>query len=70
MAYVTSRSASPSIMDRVALLVKMVKLSVENRMVYNRTVAELSGLSDRDLSDMGINRFAIREIAREAAYSK
>ena len=70
MAYVTSRSASPSIMDRATSLVKMVKLSAENRRIYNRTVAELSGLSDRELADLGINRFSIPQIAHEAAYSK
>jgi uncharacterized protein YjiS (DUF1127 family) len=32
----------------------------------NRTVAELSALSDRELSDLGFVRSDIRRIAREA----
>ena len=31
---------------------------------YRETVAELSRLSDRDLADLGINRFEIEGIAR------
>jgi uncharacterized protein YjiS (DUF1127 family) len=33
---------------------------------YNRTVAELNALSNRDLSDLGISRTDIARIAREA----
>jgi uncharacterized protein YjiS (DUF1127 family) len=33
---------------------------------YNRTVKELNGLSNRDLADLGLNRFDIERIAREA----
>ncbi len=70
MAYVNSRSASVSISDRFGALVKMVKDAVERRQVYAVTVRELSALSDRDLTDMGISRLAISDVAREAAYTK
>lgn len=33
---------------------------------YNRTVRELNGLSNRDLADLGLTRFDIERIAREA----
>ena len=69
MAYVNSRSASLSISDRVANVVKMVKDAVERRRVYTVTVRELSGLSDRDLSDIGMSRGNIEDLAREAAYT-
>lgn len=69
MAYVNSRSASLSISDRVANVVKMVKDAVERRRIYTATVRELSGLSDRDLSDIGLSRGNIEDLAREAAYS-
>ena len=36
--------------------------------VYRRTLGELSALSDRELSDLGIHRSAIRSIAHKAAY--
>ncbi len=68
MAYVNSRSATVSISDRVANLVKSVKDAVERRRVYTQTVRELSGLSDRDLTDLGLARGNIHELAREAAY--
>ena len=35
---------------------------------FRRALDELSGLSDRDLSDLGIARANIRGIAHEAAY--
>ena len=38
----------------------------EFRRVYN----ELSGMSDRDLADIGISRGMIRSIAIEAGYGK
>ena len=34
---------------------------------YNRTVTELSGLTNRELADLGIARADINRIAREAA---
>lgn len=70
MAYVNSRSATVSISDRFGALVKLVKEAIERRQIYATTVAELSSLSDRDLTDMGISRLAITDVAREAAYSK
>ncbi len=33
---------------------------------YSRTVTELEALSNRDLADLGINRYDINRIAREA----
>lgn len=34
---------------------------------YNRTVSELSHLSNRELADLGISRSDISRVAREAA---
>lgn len=36
--------------------------------VYRKTVAELSQLSNRELSDLGMSRAAIKGIAYETAY--
>ncbi len=36
--------------------------------IYNRTLAELSQLDDRGLSDLAISRSDIRRIARSTAY--
>ena len=70
MAYVNSRAASVTISDRFSNIVKLVKDAIERRRIYATTVKELSALSDRDLNDMGISRFAIADVAREAAQIK
>lgn len=70
MAYVNSRSASVGISDRFSSIVKTVKDAVARRQLFNRTVRELSALSDRDLTDLGLNRASIGEVARVAAYMK
>jgi uncharacterized protein YjiS (DUF1127 family) len=35
---------------------------------YRQTVAELGALSNRELNDLGISRFAIRQVAHESVY--
>lgn len=69
MAYVNStRSAQVSFSDRLFAIVKVVKDVIARRRVYNQTLFELAKLSDRDLSDLGLSRASIAEVAREAAY--
>ena len=69
MAYVnSSRSAQVSFSDRFFAVVKVVKDMIERRRLYNETLFELSNLSDRDLSDLGLNRLTIAEVAHAAAY--
>lgn len=36
--------------------------------LYSRTVAELQLLSNRELQDLGLSRFAIRQVARDSVY--
>ena len=36
--------------------------------LYRRTVAELATLSNRELNDLGVSRFAIRQIAHDSVY--
>ena len=70
MAYVNnSRTAQVSFSDRFAAIVKVAKDALERRRVYNQTLFELNGLSDRDLTDLGLSRANIAEVAREAAYT-
>lgn len=69
MAYVNSRSASISISDRFGGIARLVRDAIARRRVYATTVQELSILSDRDLTDMGISRADINAVAREAAYT-
>ena len=70
MAYVNSGSASLSFSDRITAFVKVAKDALERRRVYNQTLFELSGLSDRDLTDLGLARAMIADVARAAAYGK
>ena len=51
-------------------LVADIRDGLQRRRVYNRTHAELSRLSTRELDDLGISRSMISRIAYEAAYEK
>ena len=72
MAYVNStlRTDALSIRDLIAHPVAALQLMAQRRRVYTQTVTELSGLSDRELNDLGIARAMITEVANEAAYGK
>ena len=71
MAYVNStRAASFGIADCAANIVKSLRVSLERRRVYNRTVRELRALSTRELADLGLHPSMITRVALEAAYGK
>ena len=71
MAYVNSTSiARKGFLDRLVAFKEIVASAIRQRRVYERTVAELNGLSDRELTDLGISRLSIPDLAREAAYGK
>ena len=38
--------------------------------LFRRTKAELAGLSDRELADLGLNRSMITSVAHEAVYGR
>jgi len=63
-----TRSAQMSFSDRFAALAAGLKNQIARRRVFNQTLFELSHLSDRDLSDLGLSRANITDVAREAAY--
>ena len=71
MAYVNStRVVGNGLADRFAAFVKAIKLAAQRRAVYDRTVRELNGLTNRELADLGIARLNIQDVARAAAYGK
>ena len=71
MAYVNTTSAArKGFADRLVVLRDTVLTAIAQRRTYLRTVAELNGLTDRELADLGISRLGIAEIAHEAAYGK
>src|SRR5574343_453161 len=70
MAYVnvTSRAANVTVADRFSGVLAQIKTMIARRAVYNQTVRELAVLTDRELADLGLSRFDIPTVAREAAY--
>jgi uncharacterized protein YjiS (DUF1127 family) len=74
MNYVVS-TTSGALSDAIAELVgKAVSLAsnaaetVALKRQYRQTVSELSGLSGRELADLGLNRSSIHAAAYEAVY--
>ncbi len=45
-----------------------IRKALADRALHARTLAELRGLSDRDLDDLGISRYDIARVARESVY--
>lgn len=71
MAYVNSTTISRrGFFDRFSSVKDIVLTAIRQRRIYERTVAELNNLTDRELNDLGISRFSIPELARESAYGK
>ncbi|MGL4414180.1 DUF1127 domain-containing protein [Roseinatronobacter monicus] len=51
-------------------MIERIGARFKQRSVYNRTHAELSQLSTRELDDLGISRSMISRLAYEAAYGR
>ena len=49
------------------MLMSLVLRKIQSWLTYRETVRELESLSERELSDLGIGRADIRDIARQAA---
>jgi uncharacterized protein YjiS (DUF1127 family) len=45
-----------------------LRKSIADYRLYRQTLDELAALSNRELADLGISRFSIREIAHESVY--
>mgnify|MGYP001295612605 CR=1 FL=1 len=56
--------------DRIGAFLRNLQDARSRYKVYRQTVRELNALTDRDLSDLGINRSMIDSISIEAAYGK
>ncbi|WP_420586068.1 DUF1127 domain-containing protein [Ruegeria sp.] len=69
MAYTaTSTHGGFNLIARFAELVANAKDAYARRAEFNRTYAELQGLSNRELDDIGIRRCDIKDIARDHVY--
>lgn len=71
MAYVTSQGAvGTGVVAWFGDVLAAWAVARQRRAVYARTVKELSGLTDRELSDINLSRSQITEVAFEAAFGK
>ncbi len=69
MAHAISAVAShPTLAERVREFFNNYKAASARRALYRQTVSELSALSNHDLSDIGISRGQIEDIARQHAF--
>ncbi len=66
MAHSTFSRALPQ--SRTVGWLDALRNGIARRAVYQRTLRELSALSNRDLADLGIDRKMITRVANEAAY--
>ncbi len=69
MTYV-STTRGLSLADRFGAYRGRLREARAKRELYNRTLRELSLLTDRDLADIGISRYAIEDLAHEHAYGR
>jgi uncharacterized protein YjiS (DUF1127 family) len=49
-------------------LVARLRKALADYRLYRRTLAELESLSDRELRDLDLSRFSLREIAYDSVY--
>ncbi len=71
MTYMTQNDRTvggASIWQRLSELTASLAQRRAQHRAYRSTVNELSALSNRDLTDMGVHRADIHDIARQAAY--
>lgn len=69
MTYVnTSVKRTSGLWDRLMATLAEARAAQHRRALYTRTLRELQALTDRELSDLGIARIQIEDVAREAAY--
>lgn len=50
------------------ILVDYILKAINRNIRYQRTITELNSLSDRDLRDLGLNRYEIEAVARQSVY--
>lgn len=68
MAKTALALAHVGLRDRIVDLVETSRDARGRRREYNRVYGELARMTDRDLTDIGISRGSIGDIAFEAAY--
>ena len=68
MAFFTdTQTQTAGFTAKLAHMFETLSDTMKRRKIARTTYAELAGLSDRELNDLGISRGDIRRLAREAA---
>ncbi|GAA5067166.1 DUF1127 domain-containing protein [Roseibacterium beibuensis] len=70
MAFVSSNRSNVALGSRLGEIWQQASEAYATWRLYRRTLAELQGLSGRELADLGLNRSILRRAALEAAYGK
>ncbi|MFU8897631.1 uncharacterized protein YjiS (DUF1127 family) [Roseinatronobacter thiooxidans] len=70
MAHIAENLSGSIGNNTIGTLLARLSKRFGQRRVYNKTHAELSQLSTRELDDLGISRSMISRLAYEAAYGK
>ena len=68
MAFVSSNRASVGFGDRIVAIFTVAGQAMQRRRTYLRTLRELNALDDRELTDLGLTRSDISNVAHQAAY--
>ena len=69
MAFIQSQDKSKVFsLDPVVLGVKSLVIRFKKYRLYTKTISELSGLTSRELSDLGLSRSIIKNVAYTAVY--
>jgi len=58
---------APAYVESQGFFARLLK-AVEDYRLYRRTLAELESLSNRELADLGLSRFAIKQVAYDSVY--
>ncbi|MES2144459.1 MAG: DUF1127 domain-containing protein [Pseudomonadota bacterium] len=66
----STTAAHVGLVERLLAFSPAVATAIRKRRLFNQTMYELNLLTDRELTDLGISRLSIADVAREAAYGK
>ena len=64
------RGIETGLVERISAFVSRLRESRQRYKLYRQTVNELSALTERELSDLGLHRTSIEAVALDAAYGK